>query len=132
MPVKRHKVTMILELEPSVETQWKGFDPKLRNQVRKAEKSGLWIQTGGKELLDDFYTVFARNMRDLGTPVYGMAFFESILRNFCTSTMILVVRLEEQPIAAGLISVFKDTVEMPWAGSLREHRNLCPNMLLYW
>src|SRR6266571_5824151 len=51
MPVKRHKVTMILELEPSVETQWKGFDPKLRNQIRKAEKSRLWIQTGGKELL---------------------------------------------------------------------------------
>ena len=28
---------------------------------------------GGAELVDDFYAVFAHNMRDLGTPVYGKA-----------------------------------------------------------
>ena len=31
------------------------------------------------ELLDEFYAVFAENMRDLGTPVYAKAFFRTIL-----------------------------------------------------
>ena len=129
---KRHKVTMLLELESDVERQWRAFDPKLRNQVRKAEKSGLKIQTGGEELLDSFYRIFARNMRDLGTPVYGKEFFQATLTNFPTSTRIFVCHLQEQPVAAGLIVTFKDTVEMPWAASLREYRHLCGNMLVYW
>ncbi|MFZ2948388.1 MAG: hypothetical protein WA003_02770, partial [Desulfuromonadaceae bacterium] len=67
LPTKRHKVCMILSLAMDVETQWQGFNAKLRNQVRKAEKSGLTVTVGGKELLADFYAVFVRNMRDLGT-----------------------------------------------------------------
>jgi len=129
---KRHKVTMLLGLQPDVERQWREFDPKLRNQVRKAEKSGLKIQTGGEELLDSFYRIFARNMRDLGTPVYGKEFFQAILTNFPASTKIFICRLQEQPVAAGLTVTFKDTVEMPWAASLREYRHLCGNMLVYW
>jgi serine/alanine adding enzyme len=129
---KQHKVSMLLGLKSDVESQWRAFDPKLRNQVRKAEKSGVWIQIGGQELLDIFYQIFARNMRDLGTPVYGKEFFAAILRNFPSSTKIFVGRLQEQPLAAGLMTTFKDTVEMPWAASLCEYRQLCGNMLMYW
>jgi len=48
---------------------WDGLDRKVRNQVRKAQKSGLTAERGGTALLDAFYAVFARNMRDLGTPL---------------------------------------------------------------
>jgi len=37
---------------------------------------------GHLELLDGFYEVFARNMRDLGTPVYAKNFFHNILEAF--------------------------------------------------
>src|SRR5450759_2632793 len=67
---KQHKVTMILNLKKNEEEQWNGLDAKVRNQVRKAEKSGLQTVMGRVELLDGFYEVFCRNMRDLGTPVY--------------------------------------------------------------
>jgi len=129
---KRHKVTMILSLASEVEDQWKRFDAKVRNQIRKALKSGLQAECGGEELLDAFYSIFARNMRDLGTPVYGRIFFESILKNFPLNTKIFVINHCGRPIAAGLAIVFKDTMEVPWAGSLTECRSLCPNMLLYW
>jgi CelD/BcsL family acetyltransferase involved in cellulose biosynthesis len=36
------------------------------------------------------------------------------------------------PVAAGIALRFKDVVIVPWASSLREHRQHCPNMLLYW
>jgi lipid II:glycine glycyltransferase (peptidoglycan interpeptide bridge formation enzyme) len=70
---------MILDLEQDEETQWKALDAKVRNQVRKAEKSGLTAMTGHMELLEGFYEVFCRNMRDLGTPVYSKNFFRNIL-----------------------------------------------------
>ena len=129
---KQHKVSMLLPLASDIDMQWKHLDAKVRNQIRKAEKSGLTVQIGGKELLDDFYAMFARNMRDLGTPVYGRVFFETILDVFSLQTKIFVVKLQEAPVAAGLSSIFNGTMEVPWAGSLIEYRSLCPNMLLYW
>lgn len=66
---KQHKVSMILDLQKNEEDQWKSLDSKVRNQVRKAEKNGLRAISGHLNLLDSFYEVFSRNMRDLGTTV---------------------------------------------------------------
>jgi FemAB-related protein (PEP-CTERM system-associated) len=132
VPTKKHKVTMLLDLADDAEAQWKGFNAKLRNQVRKAEKSGLTAKTGGGELLEAFYSVFARNMRDLGTPVYGSKFFAEVINTFPNHTRIISVYLEGEPVAAGLITWFKGTVEIPWASSIRDYNLLCPNNLLYW
>ncbi len=81
LPVRQHKVAMTLSLPGDAEAAWKGFDNKVRNQVRKAEKSGFDTAIGGAELAGDFYEVFARNMRDLGTPVYSRRLFEEVLGN---------------------------------------------------
>lgn len=132
LPTKQHKVCMILELAKDIETQWQGFNAKLRNQVRKAEKSGLSTATGGRELLSDFYTVFVRNMRDLGTPVYEQKFFDELLAVFPGDSRIIAVFHEGKPVAAGLILRFRDTLEIPWASSNRDYNHLCPNNLLYW
>ncbi len=129
---KQHKVTMLLPLAPDVDTQWRQFNAKLRNQVRKAQKSGLTVRWGGAELLDDFYEVFTRNMRDLGTPVYGRRLFETVLATFPHSARIIGVYLDDKAVAAGLASWYRSTLEIPWASSNKEFKNLCPNNLLYW
>lgn len=132
LPAKQHKVSMILTLAKDIDSQWQGFNPKLRNQVRKAEKSGLTAVIGGEELLADFYTVFVRNMRDLGTPVYAGKFFAEVLKAFPDHSRIITVYLEEKPVASALITWFRGTVEIPWASSIRDFNPLCPNNLLYW
>ena len=78
LPARTHKVGMRLALGADAGRAWDGLDRKVRNQVRKAEKSGLTWRRGGVELLDRFYGVFAQNMRDLGTPVYSRRFFEQV------------------------------------------------------
>jgi FemAB-related protein (PEP-CTERM system-associated) len=109
-----------------------GLDRKVRNQVRKAEKSSLVVERGGRELLPDFYAVFTENMRDLGTPVYGSAFFARVLEAFPQQTRIYVVRLNGEAVASGIGYAYRDVIEVPWAASRKAFRSLCPNNLLYW
>jgi serine/alanine adding enzyme len=131
LPVRQHKVAMTLALPADAGAAWQRFDNKLRNQVRKAEKSGFETAVGGPELAAEFYAVFARNMRDLGTPVYSRRLFEEVLGAIPESRA-CVVRLTGVPVAAGITVGFRNAIENPWASSLREHRSLNPNMLLYW
>ena len=132
LETKQHKVTMILDLEKDQEAAWKRLDAKVRNQVRKAEKSGLQVVIGHLELLDGFYEVFCRNMRDLGTPVYGKNFFSNVLAAFPNSTRIISVTSDGRTVASGMLSWFRETLEVPWASSNRDFRELCPNNLFYW
>jgi len=129
LPCKTHKVAMHLPLSATI---WDDLDRKVRNQVRKAEKSGLVVERGGEQLLADFYAVFARNMRDLGTPVYSRRLFEEVLRTFPDRAQLHIVRLNGQPIAAGLTYRTESMVQLPWASSIREFNSLCANVLLYW
>ena len=129
LPSKRHKVSMRLALRSDM---WASLDRKVRNQIRKAEKSGLVIERGGEELVGDFYKVFARNMRDLGTPVYSRRLFEEVLRTFPHRSLLHVVRLQGEAVAAGFTYRTRTMVQLPWASSIREFNSLCPNVLLYW
>jgi serine/alanine adding enzyme len=138
LPCKQHKVTMRLDLQSSgpagsaVQAVWERIDRKARNQVRKAEKLGLTAVRGGAELLPDFYRVFTRNMRDLGTPVYGPELFSHVLQTFPGRARLIVVRLNQAPIAAGFTYRTRGMTEIPWASSIRDFNNMCPNHLLYW
>jgi FemAB-related protein (PEP-CTERM system-associated) len=126
------KVSMRLSLSSDPDTLWREFPSKLRSQIRRPEKGGLFARLGGVDQLDSFYAVFCRNMRDLGTPVFPRRFFNDILESFPDSSYICCVYSKDRPVAAGLLLGFKDRLEIPWASSLGEFNHLSPNMLLYW
>jgi len=132
LPRRTHKVSMMRPLEATPEQAWDALDRKVRNQVRKAEKSGLTVESGGLELVPAFYDVFAENMRDLGTPVYPRRWFEEILDRFSDRAGLVVVRDGTRPVAAALTIAHRDSLEIPSAGSLRAYRPQAANVLLYW
>ena len=132
LPARTHKVGMRLALGADAARAWDGLDRKVRNQVRKAEKSGLTWRRGGVELLDRFYAVFAQNMRDLGTPVYSRRFFEHVLSTFPATSSVCLVDHGDRTVAGAITLSHRDILEVPWASSLREYRSQCPNNLLYW
>lgn len=132
LPARTHKVGMRLALGADAARAWDGLDRKVRNQVRKAEKSGLTWRRGGVELLDRFYGVFAQNMRDLGTPVYSRRFFEHVLSAFPATSSVCLVDHGDRTVAGAIALSHRDVLEVPWASSLREYRSQCPNNLLYW
>lgn len=132
LPAREHKVSMLLPLLPDGAAQFAALDRKVRNQVRKAESSGLTARMGGVELLDAFYAVFTRNMRDLGTPVYSIAFFRDVLDTFPETARVCLVDAGPVTAAAAITLAHRGTIEVPWASSRREYLAQCPNNLLYW
>lgn len=126
------KVHMRLTLPPTEDELWSSLKAKVRNQVRKGEKAELTCHWGGRESLDEFYRVFSRNMRDLGTPVYGRDLFLAILSQFGESAEFCVIRLESQPVAAALLIHDRGITEVPSASSLREYNSTNANMFMYW
>jgi FemAB-related protein (PEP-CTERM system-associated) len=129
---RRHRVAMTLGLQDTVDHQWEALDRKVRNQVRKAEKSRLTPVTGGVDLLDAFYDVFSRNMRDLGTPVFPLALFREAVTTYPQLTTVACVYKGEQAIAGAIVHRRGDWAEVIWASALREFNSLCANVFLYW
>jgi len=126
------KSTLILDVSPGTENLWKSFSPKVRNQVRKAQKSGLTVQIGGSELLDEFYRPFAVNMRDLGSPVHHPKFFAEIFRVFGNDVRLALIREGEKTVGGLIVFFHKNTAIVPWASCYRDYFSKCPNNLLYW
>ena len=126
------RVTMLLPLS-SEDAAWKALPSERRNRVRKGEKLGLRPVWGGGELLDDFYRVFAVNMRDLGSPVHSRRFFTLMVQELGGVARVLVVRDDSaRAVGAAVCLFFRDTIMVPWVSSLREAFALCPNFVLYW
>jgi len=132
VPALKDKVNLVRSLPGDAGELWGQLDARVRNQVRKAERSGLSVEFGHREVLDAFYDVFAVNMRDLGSPVHACAFFDAILEAFGDRARVGLVR-KGPTVIGGLIALaFKDTLVVPWASSLHQYLALCPNVLLYW
>jgi serine/alanine adding enzyme len=127
-----HKVNLTLPLPPNAEQLWRRLDRSVRNQLRKAERSGLSVDFGGAEMLDAFYSIFAIRMRELGCPVHDRSFFRAIVHEFGAHARVGLVRKGGTPIGALLALGFRDTLTVPWASCLSEYKTLCSNMLLYW
>ncbi len=127
------KVRMLLKLPGSSDALLSSFKSKLRSQVRKPVRDGLYVQLGGAELLDYFYHVFSLNMKALGSPVHSRRWIESVLKFYGEKARCGVVFLPDKtPAAAGIILCHKRTVSIPWASSDPGLNRLNPNMLLYW
>lgn len=128
----QHKVNMILSLPPDPDQLWRGFDKQVRNQVRKAERSGLTVDVGGAGHLRAFYDAFVVRMRDLGSPPHAPEFLRAVIDAFGARARIFVVRKGSVTMGALIALAFKDRLVVPWAICLKEYFSLCPNMLLYW
>ncbi len=130
--VRTDKVVQRLRLEPNPDDLWNGLKPTVRNQVRKAEKSGLVVERGGSELIDEFFGVYSHNMRDLGSPSHSRRIFDTIFDVFSNEAQIYLVRHENKIVGGGLTLNNGDTLEIPWASSLREYNDRCVNHAMYW
>jgi len=132
LAVHTRKVRQILPFPADPQAMFEGFRKEVRKHIRKAEKSDLTCDFLGREGLDDFYTVFARNMRDHGTPVYSRRYFDVLWDHMGKFLKVVTVRHQGQAVASLVLLEFRKQLESPWASSLKEFNALCPNNLMFW
>lgn len=125
------KVSMVLALPASDEAMEKQLGAKVRAQYKKAEEHLPSYKIGKLELLNDFYQVFARNMRDLGTPVYSKKWFEQILRTDDIKASLIVIYMNKKPVSTGFLVGNNSTLEIPWASTIQSANNKNANMWMY-
>lgn len=128
---RRDKVSMMLELPPTMDELSKRLGSKLRSQIKKADKEAPEIQWGGAELVRDFYSVFAPSMHSLGTPVYPRRFFDIACTAFGELASILVVRVKGQVQAAAVLVRHGARIEVPWAAATEAGKRNSINMFMY-
>ena len=124
------KVGLVRDLPGAKEELWADLGAKVRNQVRKSQREGCVATIGGLELVEEFFSVFSENMRDLGSPVHDPELFRAMSQRLPCA--IVLVRCQGVPAAAAMVFMHGGVLYNPWASSLRRFRPLCPNMLLYW
>jgi serine/alanine adding enzyme len=129
--VSHRKITVILDLPEKSDSLFRRFDGKLRSQIRRPQKEGVTVEFGVDQVAP-FFSVFARHMRDLGTPTQPLALFREIAEQFPEDCWFACAYLDGKPIAGGCGFRFGDEFEMTWASSLRAYSRQAPNMLLYW
>ena len=123
--------THVLALAGDADAQWRGFDAKLRNQIRKAQRAGLTVHWG-PEHVSAFCRVMLEHMRDLGTPMRAERWFRRALDALGERAALLVIASGDEPVGAMFLALHRGCAMDLWASSLRRHFERCPNQLLYW
>ena len=104
--------------------------PNQRRMVRVGRDNGLVARVDGDTT--EFYDLFARAMRRLGTPVLPRRYFEALRERFGADAVLLTAYYRGVPAAACLSFFFGDTVLPYYVGSRRELFAYAVNDFMYW
>ena len=128
---RTHKVHVVLDLPGTREAVPQSFKAKLRSQVNRARCEDVVVECAGAELVQEFWEVYTRKMRDLGSPGHSLRLFRRLVGLFPDEADVLVVRLGGRCVSGAVLLQDRDTVVIPWAATLSEVTPLSLNMLLY-
>jgi len=130
-PTQNLYVTFIRRIPDVLDEKMLCIPQKRRNMVRKAIKLGLYATHGDN--VDEFFPVYAENVRDHGTPALPKAYFSKLMEAFGDDCEILTVRnAEGKPVSAILSFYFRDRVLAYYAGERAIARSTAANDLKYW
>jgi len=124
LPVDTTFVTSTLGLEGSAETVFKNLPQNKRRNITKSMKRELTVTWADK--LEDFYSLYNRNMHNLGTPPHSIKFFANILGEFPDSSTILSVKLNNIAIYSAILLFYRDTVIDFMSSTIEKYRQLYP------
>lgn len=132
LPSDNTRVILRMPLPPSVEELQRSLSSNMRKKVRRAGRDGLSAHDGGREGVRPFYHVYVRNMRDLGSPMHSLRFFEALFDRFPEAVLTVLIKRGEAVAGAAVAVQFRDVLTVLCAHSLRSYHKLFPNNLLYW
>jgi FemAB-related protein (PEP-CTERM system-associated) len=131
LPTKVRYVTFSRTISPSEEENLSAIPRKQRRMVRQGAKHGLRAEFGLQHL-DTFWSIYARSVRALGSPVFPLALFRSIAQEFGKECDLLTVWKDDVPVA-GVLSLFFEGEVLPYyGGAAPEALRYAVNDFMYW
>lgn len=126
--------TMILDISKPEEEILKEMKPKTRYNIRLAEKKGVEVEEmtseRGFEIFSKLYFDTTRRQKYFGhNEGYHRTIFETLKDKL---VYILIAFLENKPLAAYELFIFKNRAYYPYGGSSTVDRNLMAPNLLMW
>lgn len=103
---------------------------KQRAVVRKSQEAGLSDVIDVS--VDAVYSLYARTVRDHGTPVFPRSLFTELMRVFGRDCEILTVLKDGDPVSSVMSFFFKDRVLPYYTGCHTSARDLGSNDYMYW
>ena len=119
-----------LNLTRSMNEIWKSFDKKVRNSIRKAEKSHVKIVKGDKKDLEEFYRLYVNTMKKLGSPPHSFDFFDNVFKLCSKNVKLLFAEHDNKKIAASIFFLHKKKIYYWKNVSDEEYLHLRPNDLI--
>ena len=104
---------------------------KQRAMIRKGAKNALHAKVGST--VDDFFDLYARNVKRHGTPALPKSYFAALKNTFGDDCEVLTVTTSDGlPISSVLTFYFKSEVLPYYAGDEVMARRLAANDFKYW
>ena len=110
----------------------KRLGTKCRSRIRRAKENGVECVWGGKELLDDFYTLYSVTGDRKKFSIRPKAYLERMLDAFGDKARVYRCSYEGKPLSAGLSVCFGSRLCYVYGASCSEHRDLFPAYLQVW
>ncbi len=132
LPATDRYVTFRKQLDPDPERNLNAVPRKQRAMIRKGAAKGLIARVGSD--VADFYRVYAESLRNLGTPVLPLRYFQTLQRVFGDRCEILTVGAGAggRPVAAVMSFYFRDEVLPYYGGGTASARELHAYDFMYW
>jgi len=116
---------------------WNNFKQKVRNNYRKAQKSGLEIkiysESKSTNIIDEFYDIYISTMqRNKASEIYfyEKSYFENLIQKHQENTVIATVYKDKVAISTELIIIDNNELYSYLGGTLADYFNFRPNDFL--
>jgi FemAB-related protein (PEP-CTERM system-associated) len=123
--------TFTTPLSKDIEANLKRLPKDTRYMIRKAQKAGLEAHHGWEQL-EDFYPLFANNLRNHGTPAIPRDLLDHLAEEFRDSLDLMMVYCGSKPVAGVISFIFGDTIMPYYAGTSPKTGRLAANNFMYW
>ncbi|MCD4740966.1 MAG: FemAB family PEP-CTERM system-associated protein [Desulfobacteraceae bacterium] len=130
--IKNHS-TFHLDVSEGYGHVWNNINRNVRNRIRKGMKCNLKYEMDSSfNAISEFYEIYSRSMKRLGTPVHDHEFFKNILKQFPDNVFISRANVDDLQVSAFYILTFKDVLITAWGASLFNFFKYTPNHFIYW
>lgn len=111
------KVELIVDLTKSCDERLKDFSKSTRRNIRQAFKQGFHFEIdNNQKLLQDFYGLYLKHMREIGSLPHSWKFFADIQATCQPAVSLFIGYMGETPAVASFAFLNGDELYGAWLG----------------